>query len=130
MGSNNMNKMYLKLEIKQNADNTFNYQYYSVLESGVVVKVEGFIINQPTQFEIELSNKTKASYTIKECLVPGNQDVVTVEKLKKFSVTLIDKDNELEPEDYNFIIIATSNETGAQIVCDPQIINRGGMPPI
>lgn len=125
MSNQELNKLHLQLAINRNADNTYRYQYYSLFDNGVVVKVDGFIIDKPTRFKVELSKKTKDGYIIKECLVPGHQDVVTVESLNDHKVTLLDKDNEADPEDYNFIIIALDVHSGKEIVCDPQIRNKG-----
>lgn len=125
MSKNDINNIILKLVISRTNNIEFEFQYYSVLDNGVIVKAEGFIINKPTRFLIELSDTTRNSFSIKECLIPGLQRTVTVEKQTENEVVVFDKDNDLDSEDYNFIIIAVNDDTGKQIVCDPQIKNRG-----
>jgi hypothetical protein len=86
------------------------------------------VISEPTQITVQLTNLSHASYKITECLIPCDQKTVTAqikECDKRQCVTIIDRDNEREPEDYNFIIIANNRHTGEQIVCDPQVRNRG-----
>ncbi|QOL25212.1 hypothetical protein LP316_13050 [Thalassotalea sp. LPB0316] len=124
-----MNQIELQLSIYKKPDLSYGYQYYAVLDNGAVIKAVGFIINQATKFKIDLSKNTEQGFEIKQCLIPGDQDVVKVDKISHKSVTIIDKDNEKDPEDYNFIIIAVNKHTGQQVVCDPQIRNKGEIDP-
>jgi hypothetical protein len=123
------NNINLFLKITQNNDKTYSYQYLCRMDNGVEVKLEGLIISQPTKITVQLTNLTNAGYLITECLIPCDQKTITatindVDTNK--IVTLIDRDNERVPEDYNFIIIAKNRHTHEQIVCDPQIRNKGG----
>ena len=123
--TNNIN---LFLKINQNSDKSYNYQYLCRLDNGVEVNLQGLIISEPTQITVQLSNLTQASYVITECLIPCDQNTVTAqieEACGNQIVTLIDLDNEREPEDYNFIIIAQNRHTHEQMVCDPQVHNKG-----
>lgn len=124
MSTSEINLLNLLLDISKTSENTYIYQYYSVLDSGAVVKVHGFVTERPTKFLVELSETSIANYEIKECLVPGLQYVVLVEEVTKQSVKIFDKDSDTVPKDYNFIIIATDKHTGKQIVCDPQVRNK------
>jgi hypothetical protein len=102
--------------------------------NGVEVNLEGLIVSEPTKITVQLSNVSSASYVITECLIPCDQKTITAKisdiddgTQKNKIVTLIDRDNERVPEDYNFVIIAKNRQTLEQIVCDPQILNRGDM---
>jgi hypothetical protein len=124
------NHINLFLTINQNNDNTYSYQYLCRLDNGVEVNLQGLIISEPTQITVQLSNLTHTGYSISECLIPCDQKTVTAQIEKcdhKQLVTIIDRDNECEPEDYNFIIIARNRHSHAQIVCDPQVQNKGTM---
>lgn len=122
------NNINLFLKINQNSDNTYGYKYLCRLENGVEVNLEGLIISQPTKITVQLSNVTSANYIITECLIPCDQKTITAtidDAGENKIVTLIDRDNEKIPEDYNFVIIAKNRHTHEQIVCDPQIRNKG-----
>lgn len=122
------NHINLFLTINQNNDNTYSYQYLCRMNNGVEVNLQGLIISEPTQITVQLSNLTNAGYMITECLIPCDQNTVTaqIEQARdKQLVTIIDRDNERVPEDYNFIIIAKNQHTHEQIVCDPQVQNKG-----
>jgi hypothetical protein len=98
------------------------------MDNGVVVKLEGLVISEPTIITVQLADVTNASYIITECLIPCGQQTVTanihdVNGTKM--VTLADKDDEIGPKSYNFVIIANDKLTGEQIVCDPQARNKG-----
>lgn len=77
---------------------------------------------------MQLTDVTKASYVITQCLIPCDQKTVTA-SIRDINgsqvVTLTDKDNETGPKSYNFVIIANDKQTGEQIVCDPQARNKG-----
>ncbi|MEW6982668.1 DP-EP family protein [Colwelliaceae bacterium 6471] len=122
------NHIKLFLKINQNNDNSYTYQYLCRMANGVEVNLQGLVISEPTQITVELTNLTQAGYKITECLIPCDQNTVTAQ-IEQASgqqiVTLIDRDNEREPEDYNFIIIAQNRHTHEQIVCDPQVHNKG-----
>ncbi len=118
----------LFLDITKLNDNTYDYQYSSLMDNGVVVELKGLMISQPTQITVELTSVSNASYAISDCLIPCDQDTLSAKihiANDKQVVTLVDLDNELLPEEYNFIIIAKSLATQEQIVCDPQIHNKG-----
>ncbi len=122
------NTINLFLKITQNSNNTYNYQYLCRMENGVEVNLEGLIISQPTKITVQLTNVTRVGYIMTECLIPCDQKTVTatIDNTDDIrTVTLIDRDNESVPRDYNFIIIAKNRHTHEQIVCDPQIRNRG-----
>lgn len=124
------NHINLFLSINQNPDNTYNYQYLCRLDNGVEVNLQGLVISEPTKITVQLTNLTHAGYKITECLIPCDQQTVTAkieESDKRQCVTIIDRDNEREPEDYNFVIIAQNRHNHQQIVCDPQIHNKGKM---
>lgn len=124
------NHINLFLKITQNNDKKYSYQYLCRMENGVEVNLQGLIISEPTKITVALTHVTSAGYIITECLIPCDQKTVTA-KIDDVNgnqiVTLIDRDNEREPEDYNFIIIAKNRHTHEQIVCDPQIHNKGKM---
>ena len=122
------NHINLLLAINQNNDNTYSYQYLCLMDNGVEVNLQGLTISEPTKITVQLTNLTQAGYTISECLIPCDQKTVTAQikqNCDKQLVTIIDRDNEREPEDYNFVIIARNRHSHAQIVCDPQIQNKG-----
>ncbi|MCO4799831.1 MAG: hypothetical protein KC484_11465 [Colwelliaceae bacterium] len=122
------NHINLFLTINQKSDNTYSYQYLCRLDNGVEVNLQGLVISQPTKITVHLTNLTHAGYKITECLIPCDQKTVTAqikESDKRQCVTIIDRDNEREPEDYNFVIIAQNRHNHQQIVCDPQIRNKG-----
>jgi hypothetical protein len=122
------NHINLFLSINQKADNTYSYQYLCRLDNGVEVNLQGLVISQPTKITVQLTNLTHAGYKITECLIPCDQQTVTAkieECDKRQCVTIIDRDNEREPEDYNFVIIAQDRHSHVQIVCDPQVQNKG-----
>lgn len=124
------NHIHLFLQINQNSDNTHSFQYLCRMGDGVVVNLQGLHISEPSKITIELTNVTNVSFDINQCLVPCDQKTVTAEINcvdGQNVVTLIDRDNEIGLEDYNFIIIAVNRHTKEQIVCDPQIRNRGTM---
>ncbi len=129
------NKITLLLAITQNNDNTYKYKYLNRMSSGVEVNLEGLYISEPTEITVQLISPSSTTYEIVECLIPCDQETVTAEITELFdrngkkyqTVTIIDRDNEPEPEDYNFVIIAKNQHTDEQIVCDPQIRNRGTM---
>jgi hypothetical protein len=122
------NHINLFLTINQKSDNTYSYQYLCRLDNGVEVNLQGLIISEPSKITVQLTNVTSASYIITECLIPCDQKTITatIDDIGKNKiVTLIDLDNEKVPEDYNFVIIAKNRHTHEQIVCDPQVRNRG-----
>lgn len=122
------NHIDLYLKINQNNDNSYNYQYLCRLDNGVEVNLQGMVISEPTQITVQLTNLSHAGYKITECLIPCDQKTVTAKITEcdnRQLVTILDRDNEREPEDYNFIIIANNRHTGEQIVCDPQVTNKG-----
>ena len=122
------NNINLFLAISQNSDNSYSYKYLCLMDNGVEVNLAGLVISQPTKITVELTSQTNGGYIITECLIPCDQKTVTAtidSADGKKTVTLIDRDNERVPEDYNFIIIARNRHTNAQIVCDPQIQNKG-----
>ncbi|MBL4940288.1 MAG: hypothetical protein JKY81_01345 [Colwellia sp.] len=124
------NNINLFLTITHNTDNSHNYQYLCRMDNGVEVNLQGLIISEPTQITVQLSNVTHANYVITQCLIPCDQKTITAQIEKagdKQIVTLIDRDNEQEPEDYNFIIIAKNRHNHEQVVCDPQVHNKGKM---
>jgi hypothetical protein len=97
------------------------------MESGAVVNLQGLVIAEPTKITLELDSATNANFDITQCLIPCDQKTLTAEIKHvdgKKVVTLIDRDNEKDPEDYNFIIIAVNLHTREQVVCDPQIRNK------
>ena len=122
------NKIELFLKITQNSDTAYSYQYLCRLNNGVEVSLQGLVISEPTEITVALTNLTSAGYIITECLIPCDQKTVTAtidETDDNRTVTIIDRDNERVPEDYNFIIIAKDRNTHEQIVCDPQVQNKG-----
>jgi hypothetical protein len=122
------NNISLFLNITQNSDNTHGYKYLCRMDNGVQVNLEGLIISEPTKITVQLNNITNVGYIITECLIPCDQKTVTATLDGNDAariVTLIDRDNEPEPKDYNFVIIAKNRHTHEQIVCDPQMINKG-----
>ena len=122
------NHINLFLSINKEPDNSYTYQYLCRLDNGVDVNLQGLAISEPTKITVQLTNLTHASYKITECLIPCDQKVVTAEIKecdKRQLVTILDRDNEREPEDYNFVIIAQNRRSHQQIVCDPQITNKG-----
>jgi len=122
------NRITLYLEITKNYDNSHSYRYLSLMDNGAVVNLEGLVISQPTIITVQLTDVTKASYVITQCLIPCDQKTVTANIRDINSsqlVTLTDKDNETGPKSYNFVIIAKDKQTGEQIVCDPQARNKG-----
>lgn len=121
------NNINLFLTINQNNDNSYSYQYLCRMDNGVEVNLQGLIISEPTQITVQLSNLTHASYMINECLIPCDQNTViaTIDEKNNNMVTIIDRDNECEPKDYNFIIVAKNRHNHEQIVCDPQVRNKG-----
>lgn len=120
------NNINLLLKISQNSDNTYCYKYLCIMENGVVVNLEGLVISESTEITVQLTNVTSASYIITECLIPCDQKTVTA-TINNKTVSIIDRDNEKVPEDYNFVIIAKNRHTHEQIVCDPQVHNKGEM---
>ena len=122
------NHINLFLSINQKPDNTYSYQYLCRLDNGVEVNLQGLVISQPTQITVQLTHLTLAGYKITECLIPCDQKTVTAQIEKcdaRQVVTILDLDNEREPEDYNFVIIAQDCNNHQQIVCDPQVHNKG-----
>tara|TARA_B110000467_G_C18308536_1_gene476354 strand:- start:154 stop:456 length:303 start_codon:yes stop_codon:yes gene_type:complete len=98
------------------------------MDNGVLVNLEGMIISKATQITVSLTSLASANYTISECLIPCDQETVTAtidHSDNNPIVTILDWDNELRPKDYNFVIIAKNKHTQEQIICDPQIRNRG-----
>lgn len=122
------NHINLFVSINLKTDNSYSYQYLCRLDNGVEVNLQGLVISEPTQITVQLTNLSHAGYKISECLIPCDQKTVTAKITEcdnRQLVTILDRDNEREPEDYNFIIIANNRHTGEQIVCDPQVRNRG-----
>ena len=124
------NHINLYLNITKNSDHSYSYQYLCCMKNGVLVNLEGMIISKATQITVSLTNYTSGGYSIAECLIPCDQKTVTAtidqESINPI-VTIIDRDNEAMPKDYNFVIIAINKHTQEQIVCDPQIQNKGTM---
>ncbi|MGL1957286.1 MAG: hypothetical protein OCD00_08220 [Colwellia sp.] len=122
------NHINLFLTINKNNNNSYSYQYLCRLDNGVEVNLQGLVISEPTQMTLQLTNLTHAGYKITECLIPCDQNTVTAqieECSDRQLVTIIDLNNEREPKDYNFIIIAQNRHSHQQIVCDPQVQNTG-----
>lgn len=122
------NHVNLFLTINQQADKSYRYQYRCRMDNGVEVNLLGLIISEPTQITVQLSNSTNANFDITQCLIPCDQTTVTaqIEQGKGTQlVTIIDRDNERIPEDYNFVIIAKDLHTSQLVVCDPQVANKG-----
>ena len=124
------NHIRLLLKIKQNHDHSHSFQYLCRMENGVVVNLQGLVISEPTIMTVELDSATSTNFDITQCLIPCGQKTLTAE-IKEVDgqklVVLVDKDNEEKPEEYNFIIIAVNQHTSKQVVCDPQIRNKGTM---
>ena len=122
------NHINLFLTINKNSDNSYSYQYLCRLDNGVEVNLQGLVISEPTKITVQLTHLTHTGYKITECLIPCDQQTVTAEIEECDNsqlVTIIDRDNEKEPEDYNFVIIAQNRHSKQQIVCDPQVHNKG-----
>ena len=125
------NTINLFLKLTENIDKKISHQYLCLLDNGVEVKLEGLKISQPTKIIVKLDNISKVDYIISECLIPCDQKTVTatiknIEQCDDNMVIVIDRNNEVEPKDYNFIIIVQNRTTKQQTVCDPQVRNTGG----
>lgn len=124
------NIIQLSLRINQNSDNSYHYQYLCCLENGVKVNFEGLVVSEPTKIIVQLTGLASHNFIITECLIPCNQQTVTAKIHQENDnniVTIIDRDNEPTPEDYNFVIVAMNRQNKEQIICDPQIRNKGKM---
>lgn len=125
------NTINLFLKLTENIDKKISHQYLCLLDNGVEVKLEGLKISQPTKIIVKLDNISKVDYIISECLIPCDQKTVTatiknIEQCDDNMVIVIDRNNEVEPKNYNFIIIVQNRTTKQQTVCDPQVRNTGG----
>lgn len=122
----NINQLELSLDIKQNSDLSYSFQYNVKMSNGAFVKLEGINLSEESIITISLSHKSLYQFEIQECLIPCGQQTLTgkvTEKSGEKQVILHDLDNDKKPTDYNFIIIAINKASGEQVVCDPQIRN-------
>lgn len=118
----------LYLTITQNDDSSYSYQYLSLMDNGVLVNLQGLKISEATTINVELTSVTNASYVISECLIPCGQKVISAEiqdNDENKVVVITDLDDEIGPKDYNFVIIAKNRHSQQQIICDPQVRNKG-----
>lgn len=84
------NHIRLFLNITKTNESTYDYQYTSLMDNGVVVELKGLMINQPTEITVELTSVSSASYAITDCLIPCDQKTlsakVSVEKKKQLKM--------------------------------------------
>jgi|GEM_PF-1575548 len=124
------NTIHLILKIAENCDKTFSFKYLCRLDNGVEVALEGIKITKKTNITVELHELTRLHYKMTQCLLPCGQDTVTGE-LKEvdgnYQAIITDTDKKIEPQNYNFVIVAKCRVTSREVVCDPQIRNRGNL---
>lgn len=125
-----MNNIELFLKVTKSVNNGYHYRYVCRMDNGVEVNLEGLIISQATQITVQLTEITNHNFEIAECLIPCDQNTISAHirdnsENKQRVITVTDLNNEKEPHDYNFIVIVKDRQTQEQVICDPQVRNKG-----